>query len=95
LTFSQFVDKVINSDWETIDEHHFTSQTTEKFDEKILLSKIIKFYDISNIDYEYIEQLYNKKIPECIINKKQGHEREFQIKSYKGGGAFKKLLNLP
>jgi len=81
LSFSQFVDKLINYDWETIDIHHFTPQTTEYFDEKILLSKIIKFYDIGKIDYEYIETLYNKKIPECIINKKLGHERIYQIKT--------------
>jgi hypothetical protein len=80
LSFSQFVDKVINYDWETIDKHHFTPQTTEKFDKKILLSKNINFYDIENIDYKYIEQLYNKKIPECVINKKEGHERNERIK---------------
>ena len=79
LSFSQFVDKLINYDWDTIDYHHFTPQTTEKFDKKMLLSKNIKFYDIGKIDYEYIEQLYNKKIPECIVNKKQGHERIFNI----------------
>jgi hypothetical protein len=79
LSFSQFVDKVINKDWKTIDSHHFTPQTTEAFDKKILLSKIIKFYDISNIDYEYIEQLYNKKIPECVIHKKEGHERSSYV----------------
>ena len=28
---------------------------------------------------EYIEQLYNKKIPKCIINKKQGHERLLNV----------------
>jgi hypothetical protein len=79
LSFSQFVDKLINYDWETIDYHHFTPQTTENFDKKILHSKIIKFYDIGQIDYEYIEQLYNKKIPEYILNKKQGHERLLNI----------------
>lgn len=79
LSFFQFVDKLINCDWKTIDYHHFTPQTTEYFDEKILLSKNIKFYDIGKIDYEYIEQLYNKKIPECIINKKQGHERLLNV----------------
>jgi len=78
LSFSQFVDKVIIYD-EQIDPHHFTPQTTEKFDKKILLSKIIKFYDIGKIDYEYIEQLYNKKIPECVINRKVGHERFFCV----------------
>jgi hypothetical protein len=79
LSFSQFVDKLINCDWKIIDHHHFTPQTTEKFDKKILLSKSCKFYDIGKIDYEYIEQLYNKKIPECIINKKQGHERLLNV----------------
>ena len=77
LSFSKFVDKLINYDWKTIEKHHFTPQTTEKFDKKILLSKIIKFFDIGKIDYEYIEKLYNKKIPKCVINKKQGHERLF------------------
>ena len=79
LSFSQFVDKLINCDWKTIDCLHFTPQTTEKFDKKILHSKIIKFYDIVQIDYEYVEQLYNKKIPEYILNKKQGHERLLNI----------------
>ena len=81
LSFSQFVDKLINRDWKTIDYHHFTPQTTEKFNKKILLSKNIKFYDICKIDYEYIEQLYNKKIPEYIINKKEGHERISYVKT--------------
>ena len=79
LSFSQFVDKLINYDWKTIDFHHFTPQTTQKFDKIILLSKIIKFYDISKIDYEYIEQLYNKKIPEYVLNKKRGHERLLNV----------------
>jgi hypothetical protein len=78
LSFSQFVDKLINYDWNTIDYHHFTPQTTDDFDKKIFNSKIIKIYDIGKIDYQYIEQLYNKKIPECILNKK-GHQRLFHI----------------
>jgi len=81
LSFSQFVDKLINCDWKIINYHHFTPQTTEQFDKKILLSKSCKFYDIGKIDYEYIEQLYNKKIPKCIINKKQGHERLLNVES--------------
>jgi hypothetical protein len=81
LSFSQFVDKVINSEWKTIDCHHFTPQTTEAFDKKILLSKKIKFFDIEKIDYKYIEQLYNKKIPESILHKKEGHERNSHIKT--------------
>lgn len=80
LSFSQFVDELIIHKWNKIDEHHFSPQTTENFDEKILLSKNIKFYDICNIDFEYIEKLFNKKIPKLIRNKKYGHERIYEIK---------------
>ena len=79
LSFSKFIDKLINYQWEIIDRHHFLPQTKESFDKKILLSKIIKFYDIGKINYKYIEQLYNKKIPNCIMNKKQGHERSLNV----------------
>ena len=35
-----------------------------------MLSKIVKFYDITSIDYQYIERLYNKKLPESIMHVK-------------------------
>ena len=54
LTFSDFVDELLKNTWVKIDKHHFTPQTSEAFDKKIMLSKIVKFYDIENIDYEYI-----------------------------------------
>ena len=76
LSFSEFVSKL--KDTIMVDKnlvHHFTPQTTERFDKKILLSKNIKFYEIENIDYKYIETLFNEKIPLSVINKKQGHER--------------------
>ena len=75
LTFSKFVDEVIKNNWKMIDKHHFTQQTTEEFDNKIFLSKVVKFYDIKNIDYEYIEKLFNKKITEYIKNWKGNHTR--------------------
>jgi hypothetical protein len=81
VSFSQFVDEVVKNDWVMIENDHFTPQTTESFDKTILFSKIIKCYDITNIDYEYIEQLYNKKIPECVINEKGGHTRMDVIQS--------------
>ena len=80
LSFSLFVDELEKKEWIMMDKHHFTPQTSEEFDNKIFLSKNIKFYDIENIDYEYIENLYNKEIPEWVINKKEGHERSINIK---------------
>lgn len=74
------IDEVIKSNWKKIHWHHFTPQTSEAFNENILHSKDIKFYDIKNIDYEYIEQLYNKKLPQYIIDFKGDHERILSIK---------------
>ena len=82
ITFSMFIDELIQNNWKMIDKHHFTQQTSENFDIKILNSKNIKCYDIKNIDYKYIENLYNKKIPEIIINSKQGHERTKKDKNF-------------
>jgi len=80
LSFSQFVDKLIVYDWESVNKHHFTPQTTEEFNKRILFEKSIKFYDIENIKYAYIERLYNKKINQYVLNKKEGHERNLCVK---------------
>jgi hypothetical protein len=79
LSFSQFVDELTKRNWSKIEYHHFEKQTSGHFDKKILLSKNIKMYDICNIDYEYIEQLYNIKIPDSVINRNFGHERKLNV----------------
>ena len=80
ITFTKFVNELIKNDYLMIDKHHFTPQTTESFNIKIVNSKSIKCYDIHNIDYKYIETLYNKKIPDNILNKKFGHETSIKSK---------------
>jgi len=76
VTFSKFTDELAKNDWKMINLHHFTAQTTEAFNRnKILMSKCIKCYNLENIDYNYIENLYNVKLPEELLSKKQGHER--------------------
>ena len=71
-----FINELEKNNWKMIEKHHFTPQTSEVFNKKILNSKCIKFYDIENIDYKYIETLYNTKIPETVLQKKEGHERK-------------------
>lgn len=68
LTFSNFIDELVKENWNLIDNHHFTRQTSESFDYKILEAKCVKFFDIENIDYSYIEKVYDKKIPEYILS---------------------------
>jgi len=84
ITFSMFVDELLKKDWHMIEKHHFTPQTTEEFNKKILLSKFFICYDIENINYHFIEQLYNIKIPLEVLHKKDGHERKkYEIIFYK------------
>jgi len=73
LTFSNFVDKIIqNSD--IIDNHHFVAQTGEMFDyNKLNNFKNLNFFDIENIDYGYIENIFDKKIPKELIDFRGGH----------------------
>lgn len=83
LTFNNFVNELIKNDWKMVEKHHFTPQTSEKFTLNLLKSKSIKFFDIENIDYSYIENLYKKKIPSEILTQKMGHERVNFIKKDK------------
>jgi hypothetical protein len=77
ITFSLFVDEIISENWGVIQKHHFIQQTSEKFDEnKILQAKSYRIFDIENIDYSYIEMLYNKTINNDVLFIKNGHERK-------------------
>ena len=67
LTFMLFVEELINKNWKTVDFHHFTPQTTEMFDLKIMNSKEIKCFDLENINYKYINKVFDKKLPPKII----------------------------
>jgi len=76
ITFSMFVDELLQNDWNMVEKHHFTPQTSEKFDKKIVNSKCLKCFDIENIDYVYLEQLYNMQILKVLVDMKEGHERK-------------------
>ena len=83
LTFDNFVNTLIRGRWNMIEQHHFTPQTTEEFDKnKLLKSKKLIIYDIKNIDYRYLEELYNTKIPETLIDFKGTHIRKVYDKDF-------------
>ena len=77
IKFNEFVNELGN--WKIIEKHHFKFQTSEAFTNEIMNSKIIKCFDVENIDYEFIEKLYNKKIPKDIIEYRGGHDRNKNI----------------
>lgn len=64
LTFNNFT-KVIAEKGTSgnIEHHHFTPQLSEKWNNAI---KPYKVYDLKDIDYQCIEELYDKKIPDIV-----------------------------
>jgi hypothetical protein len=90
ITFKTFVNELIKhdcknkDDWKNmIEYHHFTQQTSEKFNKmQLLKSHTIILNDIENIDYEFIEKIYNKKIPETLLNFKGNHSRKTYKEDY-------------
>ena len=84
LTFRRFISALIVEDWDIVEKDHFSPQS-ESFNQKYLNSNLnvfdliksrskLKIFDIKKIDYNFIENLYNKKLPISILKKKQGHE---------------------
>lgn len=76
ITFRRFVNKLGN--WKYIQKHHFIKQTSEGFNNNITRSKSIKCYDVKNIDYNYIEMLYNKKLPKELLEFKHSRNKTEQ-----------------
>lgn len=70
ITFEKFVDELIKHKYRTIDKYHFIPQTEEYFKQDM---KIDKIFEIGKIDYKYIEDLYEKKIPTDVLNYRGYH----------------------
>lgn len=75
LTFSNFIDKLIENS-NVIDMHHFTPQTSEHFNNKIRHHKNLIIFEIEKINYSYLENKFNKKIPKELIEFRGGHENK-------------------
>lgn len=75
IIFKEFVDILVTNDFSKINRHHFTPQTSERYNDRIFDSKSLKFFDICNIDYVYIEELFDKKIEKHIIEFRGPHQR--------------------
>jgi hypothetical protein len=81
LTFHNFIRMLSIKNYSVINYHHFTQQTSEEF--KDVNHPNLTIYDIKNIDYAYIEKLFNVKIPEELINFRGSHENKgTQIVNY-------------
>jgi hypothetical protein len=71
FTFAKFINALIDDKYFIkINKHHFTKQLSENFDDRLKKHNFVVVYDIENIDYNFIEKLYEKKIPINLIKNK-------------------------
>lgn len=64
-TFENFVNELDKNGLLKIDKHHFTPQLSERYVDNMKLHKI---YDIENIDYNYLDILFDKKLPKELYS---------------------------
>lgn len=74
LTLNNFIDKLIDRKWKYVDKLHFSLQSRNSKFLRSCKKEQVRAFDIKNIDYNYIGSLYNRTIPDDVINIKQGHE---------------------
>jgi hypothetical protein len=72
LTFSNFVDKIAEKS-KMIDNHHFTPQTGEHFNDRIKNHSKTLIYDIDNIDYNVIGHIFRKELPQEVLDYRGEH----------------------
>jgi len=78
LTYRNFVDEICKNEYKVIHRHHFTPQLSEDWDkfQNTLINNPPKetiVYDISKIDYSYIESLYGVKISDDVLEFRGDH----------------------
>lgn len=95
IKFIDFVDDLIENKFNNIEKTHFNSQSfykSDKLEDLLQPYKNKLFYDIKNIDYSYLEKLYNKNIPKSIIDFKGGHSYKNKLNKKKITKKFNKPI---
>lgn len=73
LCFSNFLNKLLEENYDLVEYEHFSPQTSGWFVNSIGSHNKTIIYDIESIDYEYIGSLYNKTIPPEVIQFRGDH----------------------
>jgi len=74
LTFRNFVNELVKGNSSMINRHHIGPQISERWEDRILFHSNLKVYDIRNIDYHFLENIFQKKIPAYILQFRGTHE---------------------
>ncbi|MBT4206938.1 sulfotransferase family 2 domain-containing protein [Candidatus Woesearchaeota archaeon] len=73
-SFRNFVDELERNGFKNINNHHFVPQLTEGWNDVCVPNKV---YDIGNINYEHLENRFDKKLPKEILESGRTHSIKY------------------
>ena len=83
FSFNEMLDNLLESEFKNVNKLHFQHQLSENYNQNIKFNKI---FDIENIDYEYLDSLFNIKIKgnEQVLNlfRISGHHVKYDKNLY-------------
>lgn len=79
LTFEKFINEMNKNGLKYIEKHHFPPQFSEAFIPNLNIHRI---YDINNIDYKYINNLFNKEIDIAKISRADNNDNHKTLYDY-------------
>ena len=65
LSLNSLLDNLILNEFQNVDKVHFQRQLSQHYNENIIFDKI---YDVENIDYDYLSELFNRPITTQLVN---------------------------
>ena len=74
-TFKNVVDELSQNGVKIMNKHHFKPQLSENWTDKIKDHEFVTIFDVENISYDFLSCLYDKKIPQELIDEKTWGER--------------------
>jgi hypothetical protein len=78
LTFKNFVEELCTDNFKILNKHHFTPQLSENWNDDLKERKLF-IYDINDIDYGFLEDVFEKNIPKELKENRGGHENKKEI----------------
>ena len=85
IIFADFINDLEKNKFKNIDKPHFQVQVESEnntlINNKLLEHNNIKFFDIKNIDYTFLENIYKKNITDEVKNFKGNHTYKLKLKT--------------
>lgn len=77
LNFEQFINELDLNGVQRINSEHFSPQLSQKYEDNMKFEKV---FDIENIDFNYLDELFGKKMNENLVKVRTTHQMKYKEK---------------